>query len=337
MVSYGYDRKKGEKIQTINEKEAVIVKEIFEMFLTDCISYHKIAKSLNARNISTKGNSDWHVSTVKLLLTNCNYKGYVRYATKDKKRNFEVKGHHEPIIEEEIFDKVQELIKKTSKKVYKKHPKTNHYFAGLVFCGICGQKMVAHGDYKKDENSEYTSPATYRCPNRCLGKCTASNARHSKIEKEFIQYINEYDDFNTLDEIQLAMKAEIKVMNLDLIKEIKRQLAKLERREKEAVQSYIKEVVDMEGFNLIKSTIDSEKKELLSQMERIEGYVDEEITIKKENIIKNLKENWERLKDEEKRQFLINFVDRIDVINEKEKGKREGIVKVTNVEFSLSA
>ena len=34
-ASYGYDRKKGEKIQTINPLEAKIVREIFELYIVD--------------------------------------------------------------------------------------------------------------------------------------------------------------------------------------------------------------------------------------------------------------------------------------------------------------
>ena len=80
--SYGYSRKKGEKIQAINEKEAVIVREIFDMFLNKNMNYNKIVKNLNNRNIPTKHNSVWNATKIKRLLTNCSYMGYVRYAVR---------------------------------------------------------------------------------------------------------------------------------------------------------------------------------------------------------------------------------------------------------------
>ena len=332
-VSYGYDRPNGEKIQTINEKEAVIVRDIFDMFLNKVMSYHYIAKNLNSRNIPTKGNSIWRGRTIKDLLTNCNYKGYVRYAMGDEKRYFEIKGVHEAIISEELFDKTQEAINKISTKVFKKHPEEDSYFAGIMFCSVCGGKMLAGGDYKKDENGTRITPVIYTCQNRYKKTCTASSSRHPKIEEAFIEYINSLPDFDTINEVQQNMKHEIKNQNLDLIDGLRKQLEKLERRERELVQSYIQEDIDLDNFNLIKTTIDKEKKQILGTIESVQDCVDEEVTIKKEHIIKNLKENWEHLNNAEKRQFLIDFVEKIEVINEKEKGKREGVVKVTNVEF----
>ena len=332
-ASYGYDRQSGEKIQTINEREAIIVKEIFDMFVNKHMTYIDIAKNLNSRAIPSKENSIWHTLTVKNVLTNCNCIGNVRYSIKDDKRNFETKGVHEPIISEELYNQTQELIKNISRKAYKKYPKQDSYFAGIVFCGACGGKMLARGDYKRYENG-ILSPISYRCENRRHKTCTASDSSHQKVEQAFFEHINACEDFNTLDEVQLIAKTEIKNQNLELINDLNNQLEKLERREKEVLDKYIDGNVDFDIFMDIKKKIEKEKQQISSTRERIEIYIDEEITIKKENIIKSLKENWEYLNKEEKRQFLINFVDRIEVINEKEEHKREGIVKVTNVEFS---
>jgi len=89
---------------------------------------------------------------VKDLLTNCNYKGYVRYAVDDEERYFEVKGQHEPIISEELYDEVQELIRNMSVKIYKKHPKEDSYFSGILVCSLCGSKLLSHMEYRKGGN-----------------------------------------------------------------------------------------------------------------------------------------------------------------------------------------
>ena len=333
-ASYGYDKKKGEKIQTINEQEAIIVREIFDMFLNKHMSFFKIAGNLNTRNIPTKINSAWYPRTIKHVLTNCNYKGYVRYAMYDEKKYFEVKGHHEPIISEELYNKTQELIKKISVKVFKKHPKVENFFAGVAVCALCGTKMNARGDYKKNEHG-YSLPASYRCRNRGVKKCTASDAKQTKIEKAFIEYINnEIDDFDTLDEVQMAVKQEVKEQNIELSKDLKKQYDKLVRREKELVNSYIQGSVDLEDYKLLKAGINKEKETISEMIESAEERIDEDIIIKRENIIKSIKENWEQLNNAEKRQFVINFIKKIEVVNETEKGKREGIVKVLNVEFN---
>jgi len=331
-ASYGYDRKTGQKIQTINEKEAIIVKEVFSMFLDKHMSLLDIARNLNNRNIPTKENSVWHSRSVKNLITNCNYAGKVRYATKDRKRNFETDGAHQPIISKELFEEAQDLIKKMSTKNYTKRPKEDQYFAGIIYCGKCGGKMVSHSDYHKIKSGERIFTGGYRCSNKIKKTCNASDMKHKKVEKVFSEYINNIEDFNTLDEIQLAAKEEIKNKNLELINSLQKQYEKLERKEKEILRKYINGDVDFENYIYIKNSIDNEKNQTSLTSKGVESLVDEEITIKKEDIIKNLRENWELLNNAERRQFLVNFVDKITVVNEL-KNARNGIVKILDVEF----
>jgi len=331
QVSYGYDRKKGEKVQTINGKEAVIVREIYDMFLNNGMSYHFIAKYLNDRKIPTKNNLTWTAQQIIAILKNCNYIGYVRYAMADKKRNFENKGFHEPIISEETFNNTQILMKKSSKKIYKKHPKEEQYYAGILYCGICGSKLLIHGSMKKNINDGFLY---YRCHNRLKKQCEAFSVQHKHIEKAFVEYINRFNDFDTLNEIQSIAKEKIKNENLELNSNLNKEISQLEKREKEISQKYINGEVEFNDYLELKKIIAEEKTRTTSLLKTIEDNVDEEITIKKENIISNLKENWELLNNAERRQFLINFVDKIIVINHREKGKRDGHVEICNVELS---
>jgi len=56
-ISYGYNRPRGQKIQTINKFEAEIVQEIFEMYVNQGLSLYAIAKILNLRGTTTKRGS----------------------------------------------------------------------------------------------------------------------------------------------------------------------------------------------------------------------------------------------------------------------------------------
>ena len=58
-ASYGYDRPKHQKIQTINEQEAEIVREIFDMFVNQGVGIIDIARRLNVRKVPTKENVTW--------------------------------------------------------------------------------------------------------------------------------------------------------------------------------------------------------------------------------------------------------------------------------------
>ena len=75
----------------INEKEEDIVKNIFKEFLESEISLTQLAKKYG---LTTTG--------VKKLLKNTTYLGKVKFAGQENQ------GNHEPLIEEDLFNKVQE-------------------------------------------------------------------------------------------------------------------------------------------------------------------------------------------------------------------------------------
>lgn len=333
-ASYGYDKIKGEKIQVINEKEAIIVKEVFDMFLNQQMSFLDIAKNLNSRNIPTKENSVWHARTVKNLLTNCNYIGNVRYAMKDESRNFEVKGNHEPIISEELYNETQCLISKMSTKSYTKRPKEEQYFSGILYCSKCGGRLVTHNDYHTNKNGEKIWRGGYRCTNYIKKTCKTSGMTHNNVEKAFREYIDNIEDFNMLDEIQIKEKETRKNQSYELINKLQKSLNNLENKEKEILNSYVDGKINFNSYLDVKKFIENEKEKIDNQLNSIQIVEeDEEVIINKEDIIKNLKENWDLLTNAERRQFLVNFVDKIYIVNEL-KNSRRGIVKIIKVEFS---
>ena len=114
-ISYGYNKEKGNKIQTICEYEAYIVRKTFNMFLNG-FNYTDISNYLNKYCIKTKNNKEWTYKTVKKVLTNSNYIGKVRYGL-NKNNFFEVLGKHQRIISDEMFYLVQEKINKKKKKI----------------------------------------------------------------------------------------------------------------------------------------------------------------------------------------------------------------------------
>lgn len=138
--AYGYDIYTGEleidgikryvkgKL-VVNNTEALIVKEIFDLYLNSGWGLSKIAKYLNSKNIPRKRKSNkWDHSIIGKMLKNPVYKGVVwqhRTYKKDPQQNiialvpkeeqiwYEDKSLR--IIDEGIFDKVQALKKKDSK------------------------------------------------------------------------------------------------------------------------------------------------------------------------------------------------------------------------------
>ena len=80
---------------TIDENEAEKIKLLFNEFLTTDISLTQLAKK---HDMTTAG--------IKKLLQNTTYLGKVKFA------NIESEGSHTPILEKELFDKVQKKLRK---------------------------------------------------------------------------------------------------------------------------------------------------------------------------------------------------------------------------------
>ena len=106
-IPYGYDYIDGKLV--INKKEAEVVRKIFQWYL-DGKSIGRIAKTLQKQKISTKKGGVWAKKTVSSILKNPIYCGYLKW---EKYLN---KGDHQPIIDVDTFNKVQNLIKKKGGK-----------------------------------------------------------------------------------------------------------------------------------------------------------------------------------------------------------------------------
>lgn len=153
--TYGYDKTKvgNETIITINEEQAQVVRQIYQMYL-DGMGCRAIAAELTKRNIKTYfGKELWGSQTVDSILSNISYTGDVkaRKNTRDLMSNkmrpsegirdqYLIENHHPPIIGKEVYELVQE---KRSTKKKGSHPKTYRAnpLLNRVSCGNCNRSL----------------------------------------------------------------------------------------------------------------------------------------------------------------------------------------------------
>ncbi|KAB3532926.1 hypothetical protein F8154_11030 [Alkaliphilus pronyensis] len=167
-IVLGYDS--ADKKLIINEDEAERVRTIFELYVYEDYGYNRIVKHLNTRGIKTKKGNTWAHSTVKSVLDNPLYAGYIRYGVrkdwnKERKNNNNpnytlVKSdHHQPIISEELW----QLTRDKRARVGKANPKVwkgEWLLSGLPKCPVCGASMVAHRVKRKSK--EHPDGKMYR-------------------------------------------------------------------------------------------------------------------------------------------------------------------------------
>ncbi|WP_353286062.1 recombinase family protein [Wolbachia endosymbiont (group A) of Philanthus triangulum] len=176
----GYDVKDKELI--INEKEAKTVKHIFERYL-ELKSMAELARELNREGYRTKrfeaksdGGEIFKKATVRRIITNPIYMGKIRHYEK------QYEGKHEAIIEEEKWQKAQELIKN---QPYQGKKYEEALLKGIIKCKSCDVNMTL--TYAKKENKRYRY---YICNNHLRGKDCGSVNRTvvaGEVEKEVMK------------------------------------------------------------------------------------------------------------------------------------------------------
>ena len=180
----------------IVEEEAKIVREIYDMFLSGMTVRH-IAKSLTVRGIPTpKGRAIWPTSTVENILTNEKYKGEailqktytVDYLSKKVRKNrgemkqYIVRNSHEPIIDPETFERVQEMI--ALRKPYAARLRDDYPFSAKLICGDCGSFYGSKVWHNRGNTDRYT---VWYCNHRYgkTDKCSTPILREHEIQAAF--------------------------------------------------------------------------------------------------------------------------------------------------------
>jgi site-specific DNA recombinase len=153
MRMIGYDYIDSELI--INEYEAMLVNEVFSMFINGT-PIKTIEKILNNKGYNHK-HGVWNDFTLRRMLSNRHYIGEVKFGGKW------YQGKQTPIVSEEIFEKAQALLKYRKDNNQKYNNKHTSYLTGFMWCAQCGARYHRQCWKPKLDN---TRTAIYSCYSR---------------------------------------------------------------------------------------------------------------------------------------------------------------------------
>jgi len=105
-LPWGYVRDPDTKLAVPDAERAPLVRELFTRYATGRESDRSIAEWLNAKGARSARGRTFGKDTVREMLCNAAYAGYVS-GLRDKSRA--IKGLHEAIVTDELFDRVQEV------------------------------------------------------------------------------------------------------------------------------------------------------------------------------------------------------------------------------------
>ncbi len=318
IAPYGYKKSNKDKHKlVINIQEARIVKKIYEGYSTGK-KIADIIKELQNCNIPSPSNNlingevrcVWSEETIKRILSNKVYLGHTEYGKrinlsyKSKKRKYIppeewriVYNTHEPIITEELFDKVQKIknINKTIKR--KKHEWTLN---GIVKCKECGSKMTLKVEYSRD-NTKILKSKKICCLNglkKYKGKDCIRGSKGLDEEKlNKIVWNNMKKTIGTLDKKkikELILYNKIIRENANHNKELlNKELKKVESEIKTLYLDYKQELLDEDDYKKYYKEKCDVKNRIIKELECIEKDGESNIIIAEKKIDELLDmKNW---------------------------------------------
>ena len=207
ITPYGYKREN--KGLVINQKEAEIIRLIFEKYL-ETGSITEVYDFLKGKNIKNRQGNLFRKIAIAFLLRNIVYAGKVKFG------NQIYQGIHQPIISEELFELAQKIHKKRIRKfrVYR-----DFLFGGLINCKECGYKMSAcfTNKWREGKMKRYYY---YRCT--CVNKkgwqaCSTKEVSADRLEKYILENLERISlDKNYVENLVFKLNHNLKSSNRSL-------------------------------------------------------------------------------------------------------------------------
>ncbi|GLZ30822.1 recombinase [Lentzea sp. NBRC 105346] len=177
------DHSEGRVIRTIivDPERASFVQLGFELFATGDYTQEELADELYDRGLRTRAtrrHPSKKVSENKIsqMLRDRYYLGYVEYEGE------EIRGRHEALIDEDLFDTVQEILdsRTTAQERRRVH---HHYLKGSLFCGRCQREGIKRRMIiQRTINSKGSEYLYFFCRGRQKGTCQAPHVNVVLVE-----------------------------------------------------------------------------------------------------------------------------------------------------------
>lgn len=266
-IVYGYDKTIGDYFNLeINKEESKVVKQIYKWYTEEGYGAAKISNMLNEKRYRTKRNCKWSQNAICRILTNEIYTGKIingkqeisdfltgQRREKDETEWLVVERPELRIIEDEVFEKAQEILRGRNDAFNLNHERqSNKYlFSTLIKCKECGWS------FRRTVRTYKNTYVRWVCSGR-NGKGADSCPNKTVVdEEELIQILQEY--FNrvlqqknkvidyVVKEFQRVYKA--KDENAEYEKELNLQIARLQRMRQKYMDMYTDDLISREELN----------------------------------------------------------------------------------------
>lgn len=343
---YGYKKDpKNHNHLIIDEYAAMVVRKIFNLYLAGYgkmkigsilssegilipTRYKREVLGVNYHNSKVLDTTTtWSYQTIHTILNNQTYIGNLvqnrmnTLSYKDKKKKILPKSEwiivedtHEPIIDRDTFNKVQELQKVKTRSV--NSDENQGLFSGLLFCADCKHAMARNYARRGKRGfigyvcKTYKTHGKQFCISHKIDNCDLEYAVLSSIKEEARKILSEED----IDELQKTEQFTDMIKFLELqLSGIEVQLEKLEKFKKKTYQNLLEELITKHEYTQYIAEYDSKIVELGKQKKLLEEQMESQAELD------NQYDEWvEAFKnyiniEELTRDVVVELIDKIEV------------------------
>lgn len=293
---YGYQRVKIGKDHTlvIDPAEAEMVRLIYHLYVDEGLGAQSICNRLNDLGAKTRTGGRFLPTSIRTILTNEVYIGMVTWGRKPviktmqdgkvikkriRKKDYElVKGKHEPIISEELFNRAQERKGQVTREAVNTDLK--NIYAGLIKCRKCGGAIAMRVHRK---NGVRTRADRYYC--RSGIHCSQIGADVEIVNAAILKALQGYlEDFRVKIENKDAALLETQQR---VLANLKKELDALDDRQEQLYDFLEKGLYTPEVFLIRNDKLKAERADL-------------------ENAIKNAEQNMPSVQEYEQKYFSLS-------------------------------
>lgn len=259
IAPFGYKVENGQLV--IIESEAEVIKNVFTSYLNGN-GFLSLAKKLNVLGVRTHKGNLIENRTIEYWLNNPVYNGKIRWnptgrTSRDYDNNNLIisKGSHEPIIDDELWNAVQQKLKE-NKARYKsrmREPKKGmyHWLNGVLRCGKCGSTLANCG-------------GVYYCSKKSKGLCQGNGGISTNVISKIM--IDKLEEILDSDDVCLQFDTNDKSKNTSYISNnlqlLQVKMEESDKKLKRVKEAYENGIDTIEEYKVNKDKICKEINEL---------------------------------------------------------------------------
>ena len=162
---------------------APLVGKIFELYAAGQHTDRSLAEWLNLQGQPTARGRLFGSDTVREMLCNAAYCGYV-CGRRDTAK--EVRGQHEAIVDEAVFDRVQEMRRLRARTLNPGRPSTRYLLRGIARCERCQAKMQGTAVGRN------LAPRYYCATRRANHTCDQPLVHADLVETQLVDFVADF-------------------------------------------------------------------------------------------------------------------------------------------------